>query len=591
MKERPGALSRFSALFLLFLLSVTVHAAPLAFSADSFKKQVGEALAEEEEDKLIRTLTSLHGKMRTAHYPNCFECSLWLMSQASNTSPTKRLILAEYASRFAPDLPETHLNRLVTVLSEQPSDISLVTASFGRWFSTALRWVQRDVFIGGLLRFVLVLSAAMFIGIAVIMSFKYGSAIAHLYSHVGTFSLFHKTLGVVVAGTAALLAFKQVIGPEIFFLLWILFCYRVARYREIALLIFLLGGYLVSDTAIALLSRSAPDMSGARWDIFNTVYNPLSPREVPDDKTPASLFSRGMQSFYEQKWETADRLLASCGRDLKNSTELARIVNLRGIIAGENGKREMARKLFTEAVKHDERPEYLFNLSRAFYAEGNLREAEEVEMRSVALGGKSGLDYPALVLPFPYEFARSLSDPPPSSDPLHDPLLIRLSATILLILVAGLLWRVVGPRTTVARCVECGGILCEECGGETEGVCLVCRILKAGKGLLSPTEQKHHVEQRERWSAQRRTLSVLLSIVIPGGGLLYSGHFLEGFFFLFACAFLALSATAIAAPHFLGTPESFSALPTGIVMAFVGLAIVLWIGSLLRSWRAAGTDE
>jgi hypothetical protein len=128
-------------------------------------------------------------------------------------------------------------------------------------------------------------------------------------------------------------------------------------------------------------------------------------------------------------------------------------------------------------------------------------------------------------------------------------LLIRLAAIIALILAMSLMWRIGGARTTVARCVECGGLLCEECGGDTEEVCLSCRILKSGKGLADPAEQKRHAERRERWSARRRFLSLVLSVAVPGGGLIYNDHIVEGSFYTILCGFL-FTVAASAAPRF-----------------------------------------
>ncbi len=589
MRKHRGAFFWLWALFLLFLPAV-VRATPAAFTPDFFKRQVQEALAEEGEEKLIRILTALHGKMRTYNYPNCFECVLWLVHQSTDISPAKRLVLAEYAPRFAPDLPESHFYRFTMVLSEQPSDFALVASSFGRWISTTIRWVHRDVFLGAVLHSSLLLAAAIFFSMMLVMMIKYGTALMHLYSHVGAFSLFHKAIGLVTAAAAVVLAAKGVIGLEVFFLLWILFSYRVARYREIALLILLTGIYLVTDTAITVLSHSAPRMSKDRWETFRAVYSPPFAGTPHSDGSSASLFALGMRAFYDQNWGEADRLFASYGRDSRSAPEIARAANLRGIVASENGKREAARKFFAEAVKHDEQPAYLFNLSRALYAEGNLREAEEVEMRSIAIGGKGGFDYPALTFPTPYAFAQELSGHSPPPTLLSDPLLIRLATIIALILAMSLMWRIGGARTTVARCVECGGLLCEECGGDTEEVCLSCRILKSGKGLASSAEQKRHAERRERWSIRRRSLSLVLSVVVPGGGLIYNDHIVEGFFYTVLCGFL-FTAAASATPHFLSLPGSLSSVPFALSTAFIVFAALLWFAAVLRSWHTAGTDE
>ncbi len=179
MTKRFGTFFWIWVLFPL-LLPATISAAPAAFTPDFFKKQVQEALAEEGEEKLIRTLTALHGKMRTYNYPNCFECALWLAHRSTDIAPATRLTLAEYAPRFAPDLPESHFYRFTTILSEQPSDFALVASSFGRWISTTIRWVQRDVFLGDVLLSSLLLAVAIFFSMMLVMMVKYGTAIMHL---------------------------------------------------------------------------------------------------------------------------------------------------------------------------------------------------------------------------------------------------------------------------------------------------------------------------------------------------------------------------------------------------------------------------
>jgi len=578
-----------SVLFVIWLLTFaplpTSAAAPVVFTADLFKKQVQETLADEGEETLIRTLTTLHGKFRTLNYPNCFECSLWLIRHTQDVAPAKRLVLAEYAARFSPDLPEAHLHRFATVLAERPGDIAFLGASLWRWISVSLAGPQRDACIAAVLRFVLFFSAALFGAIVAAMLFKYGGAIAHLYSHVSVFSLSHKVLGVAVGSALLLLVLKGAVGVEVIFFLWFFFCYRIARYREIVALVLLCLFYLAADIGTTMLAVTAPDLRGGKWEIYRAVYDPPFTEKVAmDTRDPASLFAAGMQAFYERDWERSDRTLALYGKGLRDRAQLALIANMRGIIANEQGKRQAARTFFLEAVKHDEKPAYLFNLSRALYAEGNIKEAEEVEMRSIALGGKGRYDFPVVVLPRPYDFARESSGVTPPQGFFHDPLARRVTALIMILIITAIMWWIGGAREKVSCCVECGSIICEECSGNDEEVCLTCRALKAGKKILSVSDVKKHTERRERWATRRRLLSIVLSLLLPGMGLIYNDDVVEGLFFLasslilvflfFLPRFFAFTAVA---------PASFAFVPF-----FIGaLFLLLWLISLMRSWHAS----
>ncbi|HNT28892.1 MAG TPA: hypothetical protein PKH10_12040, partial [bacterium] len=173
-----------------FMLLLLVALAPVAlfgadrtmpsFTAELFKKQVEAGLGEEEDSRLVRNLTDLYGKFRTLNYPNCFECSLWLVNGIPETPPSKRLILAEYATLFAPDLPESHLNRFLAVLDLRPGDIGLMAHSLGRYLKTTIDTAARDPFIAAVCSIVKLFSSALFLLFLVVMIGKYGRLLAHL---------------------------------------------------------------------------------------------------------------------------------------------------------------------------------------------------------------------------------------------------------------------------------------------------------------------------------------------------------------------------------------------------------------------------
>ena len=585
----------FNLLTAIVFLSLIDLPAPLAaadgvspvFTAEFFKKQTQAGLAEMDDDRLIRNLTDLYGKFRTLNYPNCFECSLWLIQQSADTTSTKQLILAEYAARFSPDLPETHLNRFNAVLLNRPGDIGLMVSSISKYAITALRTPVRDAFIGALCHLAMLFAAALFIVMMLVMSVKYGRSLAHLYSHVGSFSLFHMVIGVVVMLAAVVLAFKRVIGLEIFFILWIFFCYRIMRYRELAALILLLGAYLAAGIWLDLIAHTSPRGESDAVALFQAVYDPPFAEKVTVDGNPAALFARGMQALYTGRPERADSLFESYAKQVSDHRRDALIDNLRGICAYQRGERDKARDLYSAALKKDERPEYLFNLSRALYSEGAIKEAEQLEMRAIAIAGRSNFDYPVIFLPRPYDFYREAAAITLPSGLMDDPLLRRAAGVLLLLLVATFLWSLGAARIAISRCIECGDIICEECGGTDDEVCLTCRVIKAGKNLVGFEEQRAHAQRREQWSAQRRTLSVAAAVLTPGAGLIYNDRIIEGLFYLVWWLFLL---ALFALPRFF----SFVALsaPVPPLLPIIGGAFLLliWLLSLLRTWRVAHNE-
>lgn len=563
-------------------------AAPL-FTTEFFKARTQAGLAEMDDTTLIRNLTDLYGKARTLNYPNCFECSLWLIRQAPDTVSSKQLILAEYAVRFSPDLPEAHLNRFNSLVLNRPGDIGLMVSSLVKYAETSLRTPARDAFLGALCRLAMLFSAALYLMMMAVMTLKYGRSLAHLYSHIGSFSLFHMVLGAVVLLSGVVLAFKGIIGPEFFFILWLFFCYRIMRYRELAVLISLLALYLAASIWLALIAHATPPVRSGDLALYRAVYDPPYAEKITaSGDEPAAFFALGMQQLYADHYAKADALFDKYAAQVRDTRRSALLYNLRGVCASERGAREAAQKAYAEAIKLDERPEYLFNLSRALYSAGSIREAEELEMRSIAIAGRSNFDYPVVVLPRPYDFFREASAFAPPTGLLHDPLVRRVTAIFLLLLMSGFLWNFGGARIAIARCAECGDIICEECGGTDDEVCLTCRVLKAGKKLVATEEQRAHVRRREKWSAHRRVTSITVSLFAPGAGQIYSDRIIEGIYlsasFLLVCLLFLL-------PQFFSFVAISSPVPV-IMPAIGGVSLVLlWVIGLFRSWRVSHYEE
>ncbi len=581
---------------LLLLFCLVDLPAPLAaaegtvapvFTPEFFKKQTQAGLAEMDDDHLIRNLTDLYGKFRTLNYPNCFECSLWLIGQAAETTGSKQLIIAEYAARFSPDLPEAQLNRFNALLLNRPGDIGMMGSSLFKYAVTSLRTPVRDAFIGGLCRLLMLFTATLFIVMMLVMVVKYGRSLVHLYSHVGSFSLFHMVIGVVVMLAAVVLAVKGVIGLELFFILWIFFCYRIMRYRELAALILLLILYLAAGIWIDLIAHTSPEGRPETIALYRAVYDPPFAEKVTADGSPEATFARGMQSLYAGRYDRADALFAKYAKELRDTRRLAMLNNLRGVCASERGDRDNAREFYSAAIKQEERPEYLFNMSRALYSAGSIKEAEELEMRSIALAGRSNFDYPVIMLPRPYDFYREAAAVMPPAGLMDDPLVRRAVGLFLLVLTAGFLWSFGAARIGIARCIECGDIICEECGGSDDEVCLTCRVIKAGKNLVGFDEQRAHTQRRERWSARRRTVSVAVSVLAPGAGLLYNDRITEGLFYGASWLLLLLS---FFVPHFFSFVALNVPVPVIVPTAAGAFMALLWLFSVFRSWRVAHNE-
>lgn len=562
-----------------------------SFTAELFKKQVETGLGEEDDARLVRNLTDLYGKFRTLNYPNCFECSLWLVNGIAETTPSKRLILAEYATLFAPDLPESHLNRFLAVLDLRPGDIGLMVHSLGRYLKATLDTAARDPFIAAICSVVKLFSSVLFLLLMIVMVGKYGRLLAHLYAHIGSFSLFHMVIATVIVLSGVVLAVKGVIGLELFFILWLFLCYRIMRYRELAILILSLVLYLVADIWLDQIVHTTPPERTAAADLYGAVYNPPFASRTAGEGSSASaaLFTRGMREFYRGRFAAADALFGSAQEQERSITRLALLFNLRGVCASERGDHAGARKLYTEAVKMEERPAYLFNLSRAFFALGEIKEAEQIEMRAIAQAERASFTYPVVVLPSPYAFHREVQAlfTPVSSDWRSDPL-VRRSVGLLLLLLIAFFWGGIGvPGISLRHCIECGGIICEECGGTDDEVCITCRVVKAGKKLVSSDEIKRHTRRRERWAGLQRALAVAIAVPAPGAGLLYNDRIIEGT--LYATLFGTVLALFFL-PRFF--PFVALTLPVPAVVSLIGYAVLafVWLLSFYRTWRVAHNE-
>jgi tetratricopeptide (TPR) repeat protein len=346
------------------------------------------------------------------------------------------------------------------------------------------------------------------------------------------------------------------------------------------------------------------------------LYRRFRPRGAPRDASAEDGLRQASAVFYDdpdvwillgicaERSSDRDRALVAYDKAVRTGPERYQGYLNRGNIHFQEGDfSEAVRDFEAAAQRAPGATEVFYNLALAraenydFDGQGEaLRRARALSAHDVALWSS----HPTLakVVSVPYPVARPRAkieewnrDPRGSRLPGHAPP-VRLAEALLSPFAIGP-WAarprdpaVLRPprRGAAAECVQCGRPHCKYCRryGDPPGYCVSCaRLRKEARGIDA---QLHRVEEMKRAVRWRNVSCRVLSLVFPGAHRFFSRRPWSGFAQLFAFFFLIIAAAV--SNRFFGPRHAAAGTGwTGLVVAALALAAILWLASCWSAWR------
>jgi len=396
---------------------------------------------------------------------------------------------------------------------------------------------------------------------------------------------------------------------------WLLFAVPYARTREVVLLsgvLILLGAVVAAGGAVESLSSLSPGNAGAGWlgaDGF-----------APVDVAPAGRSERagGGAAYWVERFARA-RVAMQKGESAAAEREwtvlaaegkqAAAVLNNRGIVRAQQGRRQEALADFEEAAGRDPgHPPALWNLYQMYLARFQIERARLVQ----PLAWERLQAYePFRFRPAELDPGEWIASPVPLEEVWRDYLaggagwfraaessasLRRLFAplgpraalwTLAAVLAAGAAARAWAWKAWVScACRACGAHLMVSGSREKADLCAACRS-QAGVPRQEGPERRRRLAEI---AAHRRFVRVV-SAVVPGAGLFWAGQ--EGrAVVLGALLALALGAVSASTAAVRAGGALVVALQGSVRLWSAGAALVLWVtGAAWGAWAFAGLER
>lgn len=246
-----------------------------------------------------------------------------------------------------------------------------------------------------------------------------------------------------------------------------------------------------------------------------------------------------------------------------------------------------------------------YDLSFAYDQAYRFREADEMRGRARRLGSdellrKMGRSGSTMVVDPPVgreQVAEIAREVPPQewsaaglASPRLEPVRWFLKPFPLSLLATGLLGFLAYPIRkrwlwTARSCTRCGKIFCRKCKSATESdaYCSQCISVFLKRDVVAIDAQATKLDQIRRWERRSSIARRGLAILVPGGGLVFSGRWASGMAYTFVAA-LSVLGLVVWLPDFVREIEpQMGLIPLQIV--FVGGLAVAWLGSIGRAWN------
>ena len=246
-----------------------------------------------------------------------------------------------------------------------------------------------------------------------------------------------------------------------------------------------------------------------------------------------------------------------------------------------------------------------YDLSFAYDQAYRFREADEMRGRARRLGSdellsKMGRSGSAMVVDPPIgreQVAQIAREVPPQEwgaaglgSARLEPVRWLFKPFPLSLLATGLIGFVLYPIRkhwlwTARSCTRCGKIFCRKCKSATESdaYCSQCISVFLKRDVVAIDAQATKLDQIRRWERTSTMARRGLAIVIPGGGLVFSGQWASGLAYAFVAA-LSVLGLLVWLPGFVREIEpEMALLPLQIV--FIAALALAWLSSLVRAWN------
>ena len=584
---------------ILFFISVWIalpalyaeNTRDLFIDREIFVGDVSEALLHDDNNYIFEKMAPFLKEQKTIGAPNCFECSLFLIKASLKASGDKQLICADLATKISPDLPEAHLHYLSRLIRFTPYKIDNIFREFKQTFKTFFNFPPRDAFFYSLLKHFSLGCLIFMLVYFFILMIKYWALIAHRYMHLVGHSRFYAVSLIFVAAVGGWILASSgtnwllvVLTGMVFISGSVLMREKIFLYLAFLLMMFAEGGIILTGA-----NMEAEVDNKTALNHLNAIYSPSSSDLNRIDSTkPGGSMAKGFLFYYLGNYKRAIFHFKKELSEIERGEIRASIENMMGLSFAKVGNYGKAVDYLKKAYDYDGDANIGYNLSKVLYEGGMTDRATALETSLLEKSDVTSYVFPYYKFPAMYKVWRFVS-----SGSVEDRfenwirfiifILGNLLFYMLLLLIRINYLKGLG----LARCMECGKVMCSKCNAGGKHVCAICRLMKADPSIFKRGEREKYIKQRENYFARHSIITTIFNVFIPGGGLIFTNGITEGSFYLFTVIFISTQ-------FFVGNTGLIYNIRTGnssVILFFaIGAVMILYLLSIVRGFLAARGD-
>lgn len=580
--------------FILWLCAMPVSAEDtrdLFLDREVFVDDVKEALLHEDNNYIFEKMAPFLKEQQTIGSPNCFECSLFLIKSSQKASGDKQLIYADLATKISPDLPEAHLHYLSRLIRFTPYKVNNILKEFKLTFTSFFSFPPRDAFFYSLLKH-FSLGCLIFIMIySILLLAKYWALIVHRYMHLvghSRFYAFALFFVVAVGGWILVSSGTNWILVVMTFMVFlsgsVLMREKIFLYLVFMLMMFAEGGIILTGA-----NRAAEVDNRIALNHLNAVYSPSSSNLNKMDSTkPGGSMAKGFLFYYLGNYKRAIFHFKKELSKMRPGQIRASIENTMGLSFAKLGNYVKAVEYLKNAYEYDGDAGTGFNLSKVLYEGGMTDRATALETKLLEQSDVTSYVFPYLKLPPMFKVWRFVSSGS-TEDRFENWIrfIIYILGNLFFFMLLLLIRLNYLKGLSLARCMECGKVMCSKCNAGGKHVCAVCRLMKADPSIFKRGEREKYINARENYFSRHSAIMMIFNFITPGGGLIFTNRVTEGSIYLFTTIFIATQ-------FFMGNTGLIYIIRTGkssvVVFFAAALVMVVYLVSIVRGFFAVRGD-
>lgn len=529
----------FPLFILLVSLSLSAQKKPENFiDSEFFIKSISDVLLQDKPDLLIVKAAPFLKDKEVSGIPNCFPCSLYLLRSTFHANAGMQLVAADLAIKFSPDLPEAHIHYLSRLAKFAPFRFDHIGKELPATIKSFFNFPSRDAFFYSIMDCLIKGCVLFMILFFIILFLKYATIAYHKYLHlVGNSSFYALSLLLVFVISAWMLS-RDELNYTLVLLTVLMFLSSFALIRE---KIFLYLSFLVCVVAQSgiILTGANEESSINKMTAINHLGAIFSPASVSQKDLNADLpggsMAKGYLFYYSGNYKKAVFYLKKELATINEGEIKASLENVIGLSYAAMGNYKEAIDSLKSSYNYSRNIGTGYNLSKVLYEGGMTEDGSTLERSILEKAGDVTLSYASLELPPMYKIWRFVTSGKTASR-------FENMVKFFLFIIGNLFFFIFLTLIRInylknlklTRCLECGSVICSKCNGGGEHVCAVCRLMKAAPDVFKEGEKQIYEKKRERFFAKESVLSLVLNLLIPGGGLIYSNRVIEGTFYLTA---------------------------------------------------------